>query len=115
MLGASKNLANPSKGCAFVAPEPRYRLFKPALLRDLMERTGTGASISGRSLADAVGVPHGTIDALLRGHTKTQPCGIAHAIADVIGVDLLVLWAPTGRAVSADNTGEIQPRARISA
>jgi len=85
-----------------MAREPRYRLVKPHLLRDLMDRTGTGASISGRQLAAKVGIPHGTVDALLSGDTKSQPSSVAHAIARVIGVDVLILWAPSGRAVPAE-------------
>lgn len=89
-----------------VASPPRYRLVRPDLLRDLMERTGTGSSISGRELAAKVGVPHGTVDALLNGTTKTQPSNIANKIARVIGVDVLILWAPTGRAVPDDDSHE---------
>lgn len=81
---------------------PRYRLVNPDLLCLLMERTGTGSDISGRALAAAVDVPKSTIDALLNGVTKTQPYEIAEKIARVIGVDLLILWTPTGRAVSGD-------------
>lgn len=88
---------------------PRYRLLKPHLLRELMERTGTGAAISGRELATAVDVPSSTIDALLNGVTKTQPAEVAERIVRVIGVDLLILWAPTGRAVPAPT--EEQPAA----
>ncbi|WP_217545617.1 XRE family transcriptional regulator [Streptomyces sp. GbtcB6] len=84
--------------------EPRYRLVKPDLLRELMGRTGTGSDISGRELATQVGIPHGTVDALLRGATKTQPAGVAHDISRVIGVDLLILWAPTGRAVPDEDS-----------
>ena len=98
-----------------VAREPRYRLVSPDLLRTLMERTGTGASISGRELAAAVDVPHGTIDALLSGKTKTQPSSVAHHICRVIGVDLLILWAPTGRAVPADDSHITHERAAVPA
>lgn len=79
--------------------EPRYRLVKPQLLRELMERTGSGASVSVRALASTVEIPHGTVDALLNGRTKTQPADVARRISAAIGVDLLVLWTPTGRAV----------------
>lgn len=84
-------------------PEPRYRLVKPKLLRELMARTGTGRSVSTRELAAAVGVPHGTIDNLLRGIVRTQPSAVAHDMARFIGVDLLILWAPTGRSVSQED------------
>lgn len=81
---------------------PRHLLVSPERLRMLMERTGTGAGISGRRLARDVGIPSATIDSLLNGVTRTQPAEVAQAIADRIGVDLLILWAPTGRAVPAD-------------
>lgn len=98
-----------------MAREPRYRLVNRDLLRQLMERTGTGASVSGRELAAKVGVPHGTVDALLSGQTKTQPPSVAHAICRVIGVDLLILWAPTGRAVPADDTHAAPARTAVPA
>ncbi|MFE1925850.1 helix-turn-helix domain-containing protein [Streptomyces asoensis] len=97
-----------------MAREKRYRLVKPHLLRELMERTGTGSDISGRELAARVGVANGTIDGLLNGSTKTQPSSVAHHIADVIGVDLLVLWAPTGRSVPAEDAHSDSPRAAVS-
>lgn len=82
----------------------------------LMERTGTGSGISGRELAAAVGVSHGTIDNLLNGNTKTQSETVAKAIAQVIGVDLLILWAPTGRSVPPDDaTSDITPHLAVSA
>lgn len=92
----------------------RYRLVKPALLRELMERTGTGSPVSGRELATEVGVPSSTVDALLNGVTKTQPAEVAEEIARVIGVDLLILWAPTGRAVPAEDSQANAPRTAVS-
>jgi transcriptional regulator with XRE-family HTH domain len=97
-----------------VTSPPRYRLVNPDLLRLLMERTGTGAPISGRELAASVGVPSSTIDALLNGVTKTQPANIASKIAHVIGVDLLILWLPTGRAVPADDPHTHMPRTAVT-
>ncbi|MFD7978847.1 helix-turn-helix domain-containing protein [Streptomyces sp. NPDC059071] len=89
-------------------PAQRYRLVDPELLRTLMKRTGTGSKISNRELADAVGVSHGTVDNLLNGTVKTQKEATASAICRTIGVDLLILWAPTGRSVPA--TGPSTPR-----
>lgn len=86
-------------------PEPRYVLLDPDLLRRLMERTGTGHSISGRELARRVNVPHGTIDNLLNGNIKSQPSEVAHGICRTIGVDVLILWAPAGRSVPAGPDG----------
>lgn len=96
-------------------PEPRYHLLDPDLLRRLMERTGTGHSISGRELARRVRVPHGTIDGLLNGGTRTQPSEVAHSISRIIGVDILILWAPDGRAISVDSTASLTPRSAIPA
>lgn len=98
-----------------MAPEPRYRLVKPSLMRELMDRTGTGADVSSRELASKVGIPHGTVGALLSGNTKTQPSSVAHEICRVIGVDLLILWAPTGRAVPAEDSSSNTPHLAVSA
>lgn len=67
-------------------------------LKMLMERTGTGAPISSRGLADAVGVSNGTIGALMSGAQQTIPEPKAKAIAAALGVDLLVLFIPMERA-----------------
>jgi transcriptional regulator with XRE-family HTH domain len=83
-----------------VSREPRYKLLKPHTLRDLMGRTGDGSAISGRELAAQVGVPHGTIEGLLNGKTKSQPQRVAREICRVIGIDVGCLWAETGRKVS---------------
>lgn len=96
-------------------PEPRHVLLDPDLLRRLMERTGTGHSISGRELARRVGVPKSTIDALLNGAVKSQPDAVAYSICRVIGVDILILWAPAGRAVPVADVGGITPRSAIPA
>lgn len=97
-------------------PEPRYVLLDPDLLRRLMERTGSGHSISGRELARRVGVPHGTIDNLLNGNIKSQPHEIACVISRWIGVDLLVLWTPGGRAVpiGADDVAGLSQRSAVA-
>jgi transcriptional regulator with XRE-family HTH domain len=81
-----------------------------------MERTGSGHSISGRELARRVGVPHGTIDNLLNGNIKSQPHEIACGISREIGVDLLVLWTPAGRAVpvGTDDVVTLSPRSAVA-
>lgn len=96
-------------------PDPRYVLLDPDLLRRLMERTGTGHSISGRELARRVGVPHGTIDALLNGNVKTQPYAVALTVCARLGVDLLVLWTPEGRAVPAEDVDGLTQRSVVAA
>jgi transcriptional regulator with XRE-family HTH domain len=80
---------------------PMYWLVSGDLLRTLMERTGTGASISIRELADKIGVPKSTIGALLTGDQLSVPADIAYDIAAAIGVDVLILWSPVGRAASS--------------
>lgn len=96
-----------------VQPEPRYVLLDPDLLRRLMERTGAGHSISGRELARRVGVPHGTIDNLLNGNIKSQPYDVAYGICRTVGVDILILWNPAGRAMPVDvgDTDSFTPHA----
>ncbi|SFD12716.1 helix-turn-helix domain-containing protein [Streptomyces aidingensis] len=78
-------------------PTPRYRLVSPDRLRMLMERTATGGPMSVRQLADAAGVQKSTIDGLLHQRQETVSADRAHAIAEAIGVDLLVVWQPVGR------------------
>ena len=80
---------------------PQYKLIDRDLLRRLMQRTGTGKRINTRDLAKAVGLSHGTISNLLTGIRTDIPCENAHALANTIGVDVLVLFVPTGRCVPA--------------
>ncbi|MFE9737306.1 helix-turn-helix domain-containing protein [Streptomyces sp. NPDC006477] len=95
-------------------PVQKYRLINPELMRTLMQRTGTGSSISNRELAVAAGVSHGTIDNILRGISKIQKEPVASAICRTIGVDLLILWAPIGRAVPADDDASPSHRLTVA-
>ncbi|GAA2789838.1 helix-turn-helix domain-containing protein [Streptomyces showdoensis] len=79
-------------------PPTTYAVFSPERLRMLMERTGTGESINSRQLAKAAHVAHGTIGGLMAGTQRTVPEVKARAIADVLGVDTLVLWVPVERS-----------------
>lgn len=76
-------------------------LVSPDLLVKLMERTGDGTSVSVRELADAVGCHPSKIGHLRRGERETATEAEARAIARRLGVDLLVLWIPTGRTTPA--------------
>ncbi|MEV8048266.1 helix-turn-helix transcriptional regulator [Streptomyces griseoluteus] len=67
-------------------------------LKMLMERTGTGESITSRALAEAAGVAHGTVGALMAGTQRAVPEDKAKSICAAIGVDLLVLFIPLERA-----------------
>jgi transcriptional regulator with XRE-family HTH domain len=94
-------------------PAQRYLLVNPLKMASLMERTGTGKEISGRELAVCVGVSHGTIQNLLKGITRTTTGRVAERICQVIGVDLLILWAPTGRSVPAGEPSENKTKAAV--
>ncbi len=81
------------------APAPTmYAVESPDRLKLLMERTGTGSPITSRGLAEAAGVAHGTIGALMAGTQRVVPEPKAKAIAGVLGIDLLVLFVPMERA-----------------
>lgn len=67
------------------------------VLRALMKRTGNGRAVSIRGLAEAAQVHHSTIGHLLTGEQESVPESVAQAIADRVGVDLLVLWERDGR------------------
>lgn len=81
-------------------PEPptMYAVAGAERLKLLMERTGTGDAVTSRELAEAAGVSHGTIGALMTGAQRTVPEHKAKAIAARLGVDLLVLFIPMERA-----------------
>lgn len=80
----------------------RYKLVSIGLLELLMKRTGRGDAVSIRQLAERAGVPHGTIGNLLTGEQEgVLEHTAAVAIADALGVDLLVLWLPVQRATAA--------------
>ncbi|MFH9957342.1 helix-turn-helix domain-containing protein [Streptomyces roseolus] len=86
------------------APPPsttHYAEAIPGRLKTLMERTGTGSPVTSRELAERAGVSHGTIGALMSGSQQTVPEPKAKAIAAVLGVDTLVVWAPVERSTTA--------------
>jgi hypothetical protein len=77
------------------------------LLVQLMKRDGDGQEVSVRDLADAAGCHHSKIGHLRTGERKSATVAEAMAIATRLGVDLLVLWKPTGRTVPAP--AEVEP------
>lgn len=79
---------------------PMYRLADRDLFRLLMQRTGTGAPVSIRGLAAAAGINRSTIGHLLTGEQETVPEATAHALAQRLGVDLLVVFEPVCRSTS---------------
>jgi hypothetical protein len=83
------------------AVDGQMLLISPELLVLLMQRTGDGRSITVRELADVAGVHPSKIGFLRTGTQSTAPRTVALAIAKRLGVDELVLWAPTGRTTPA--------------
>lgn len=81
-----------------------YQLRNRELLRLLMQHTGSGQKLTVRSLAEMAGCAHGTIGNLLSGAQDFVPLALADRITRTIGVDLLVLFAPTGRSIPAPRT-----------
>ncbi|GAA3301400.1 helix-turn-helix domain-containing protein [Streptomyces cinereospinus] len=83
------------------APPAMYEVHSSDRLKMLMERTGTGDSITSRELAAKAGVAHGTIGGLMSGAQRVVPEGKAQAIADALGVQLRVLWVEVERQGNA--------------
>lgn len=90
-----------SEGNMSTGDPPAYVLLDRDLLRRLMQRTGDGRQVTVRTLADAAGCSHATIGHLLTGRQLSVSRAHAAGIAARIGVDLLVLFTPTGRTVPA--------------
>jgi transcriptional regulator with XRE-family HTH domain len=74
-----------------------YSVVSSDRLKALMERTGTGDPVTSRELAAKAGVAHGTIGGLMSGAQRLVPEDKAEAIADALGVQLLVLFVEMAR------------------
>lgn len=72
----------------------RYELRDLNVFRWVMEHPGRGAPYSVRTLADAAGLKSSTVGHLVNGRTKTCEADAAHALTRVLGVAILVLFAP---------------------
>lgn len=109
MLFSSKQCNEPMHGVDVTTPDPDqnliplFKLLDRELMARLMQRTGTGAAVTVRELASRASVPHGTIGNLLTGEQESVFLPSACAICAVLGVDLLILFAPVGR--SSRHTG----------
>jgi transcriptional regulator with XRE-family HTH domain len=77
-----------------------YRLANIELFRLLMQRTGTGSSVTFRELARDAGVHRNTVNNLLSGAQETVPEPAARALAQRLGVDLLVVFEPVCRSTT---------------
>ena len=75
-------------------PSALWTLVDADLLRTLMKRTGDGSGMTVRELADRAGVAVGTIGKLLTRAQISTSADAAQAIADAIGVGVLILFAP---------------------
>lgn len=74
------------------APPTMYAVHSPDRLKMLMERTGTGESLTSRELAAAAGVAHGTIGSLMSGAQQLVPEPKAKAISDALSVPRPLLF-----------------------
>lgn len=72
----------------------RYTLRDREMLRKLMEHPGRGTPYSTRTLATAVGCHHSLIGRLLDGNQETCDLDVAHLVAELVGVAVLVLFMP---------------------
>ena len=72
----------------------RYTLRRPGLLHELMGHPGRGIPFSTRTLADEVGCHPSTVHKLLHGKQETVEMELAHALAEAVGVAVLVLFDP---------------------
>nr|BFD90670.1 hypothetical protein KitaXyl93_20300 [Kitasatospora sp. Xyl93] len=89
----------------------RFQLRSSELLRTLMQHTGDGTRTTTRELAQVAGVHHSFVGKLLIGAQETATAEVAGAIADRIGVDLLILWAPAERTTASRALTSVQKEA----
>jgi transcriptional regulator with XRE-family HTH domain len=97
-LTSFRKLNEVSRGVNVSEEPTMYAIFSSERLKTFMERIKTGEPIASRELAAKAGVAHGTIGALMSGTQRVVPEPKAQAIADAIGVELLVLWVEMERA-----------------
>lgn len=72
----------------------RYELRSKEILRWVMGHPGRGVPFTTRTLGAAVGRHHSLIGHLLTGERRHVEADAAQAIAEAVGVALLVLFAP---------------------
>lgn len=72
----------------------RYQLRDKNILRWCMEHPGRGAPYTTRTLGAAIHRHHSLIGHLLTGERRDAAAEDAQAIAEAVGVALLVLFAP---------------------
>lgn len=72
----------------------RYKLRDRTILRWVMDHPGRGVPYTTRSLAGAIQRHHSLIGHLLTGERDDVSSDDAHAIAEALGVAVLVLFVP---------------------
>jgi hypothetical protein len=72
----------------------RYTLRDRELLSKIMEHPGCGTPYTVRTLATATACSRSIIGHLLSGEQDSVPMETAHAVAEALGVAVLVLFTP---------------------
>lgn len=72
----------------------RYSLRDLDVLKKIMESPGRGHSYTVRSLAEASGVSRSQVGRLVAGTRNSLDVNEAHALAEALGVAVLVLFVP---------------------
>jgi transcriptional regulator with XRE-family HTH domain len=72
----------------------RYALRDLETFKKIMECPGRGVPYTVRDLADATGVSRSQIGRLLTGDLNNLDVNDAHAVAEALGVAVLVLFVP---------------------
>lgn len=91
----------------------RYRLRRLGLLLELMKHPGRGTSYTIRDLAATAGVSRSLIGRLVKGEQDNVGLLEAHAIAEALGVAVLVLFVPPVSPKSGQSlTGASHPSER---
>jgi len=72
----------------------RYALRDLETFKKIMETPGRGVPHTVRSLAEATGVSRSQVGRLVAGDLPDLPVNEAHAVAEALGVAVLVLFMP---------------------
>jgi hypothetical protein len=84
----------------------RYTLRDRKIFRWIMDNPGRGKPYSIRNLAEATSVSRTQIGGLLSGSKIDLEMGDAHSVTQVLGVALLVLFAPSASQIQDDASTE---------
>ena len=87
----------------------RYRLRDLATFKKIMESPGRGVPYTVRDLADATGVSRSQIGRLLTGDLDNLDVNDAHAVAEALGVAVLVLFMPPSSPKQGHTDNETAP------